>query len=290
MKLADVVFTGGPSLYRAKKDRHPNVHCFPSSVDREAFRARPRHGMHEPADQADLPHPRLGFFGVIDERIDLPLLDAMAQAHPEWQIVMVGPVVKIDPAHVAASMPNIHYLDSAIRAAAGISERLGCLPAAVRAQRVDEIHQPDQNARVHGGREDDRQHADHGRGGALRRYRVPGRDAEEFIAALRKGAGRDRNERAARIERMREVLAQTSWDSTVAAMDQLIEASAIAGSEAAMARAQRRCDGNARADSVRSIVVGAGPTGLERGLPSRRGFAAARAEQHASADGAARSK
>ncbi|MFL5241784.1 MAG: FAD-dependent oxidoreductase [Gemmataceae bacterium] len=108
LKRADVVFTGGPSLYRAKKDRHPNVHCFPSSVDAHHF-GQARSALNEPADQASIPHPRLGFFGVIDERLDLGLLDALAETHPDWQIVLVGPVVKIDPA-VLPRRPNLHYL------------------------------------------------------------------------------------------------------------------------------------------------------------------------------------
>ncbi len=70
---ADVVFTGGSSLYEAKKDRHDNVHCFPSSVDRAHF-AKARVRQFEPADQEDLPRPRLGFYGVIDERFDIELL------------------------------------------------------------------------------------------------------------------------------------------------------------------------------------------------------------------------
>ena len=107
LKLADVVFTGGPSLYRAKKDRHHNAHCFPSSVDAKHF-APAGSGLQEAADQAPLAHPRLGFFGVVDERTDLPLLDALAQSHPDWQIVMVGPVVKIDPANLPRHA-NIHY-------------------------------------------------------------------------------------------------------------------------------------------------------------------------------------
>jgi UDP-galactopyranose mutase len=106
LKLADVVFTGGPSLYRAKKDRHPNVLCFPSSVDAKHFAAAD--GLAEAGDQASLPHPRFGFFGVIDERMDLALLKELAGAHPEWQIAMVGPVVKIDPASLPRN-PNIHY-------------------------------------------------------------------------------------------------------------------------------------------------------------------------------------
>jgi glycosyltransferase involved in cell wall biosynthesis len=107
---ADIVFTGGSSLYEAKKDRHPNVHCFASSVDRCHFiKARAR--QFEPGDQEDLPRPRLGFYGVIDERFDTSLLDAVAAMRPIWSFVMVGPVVKISEADLP-KRPNIHYLGS----------------------------------------------------------------------------------------------------------------------------------------------------------------------------------
>jgi glycosyltransferase involved in cell wall biosynthesis len=104
-KEADLVFTGGPSLYNSKKNRHPSVHCFPSSVDAAHFSGAA--GDHPL--QAQLPHPRLGYCGVIDERINMDLIDAMATAHPDWQIVMVGPVVKIDPTGLPRHA-NIHWL------------------------------------------------------------------------------------------------------------------------------------------------------------------------------------
>jgi UDP-galactopyranose mutase len=104
---ADVVFTGGYSLYEAKKDRHPNIHPFPSSVDRAHF-AQARGVDASPDDQGPIGKPRLGFYGVIDERMDLELIAAVADAHPEWSIVMVGPVVKIDPADLPLRA-NIHY-------------------------------------------------------------------------------------------------------------------------------------------------------------------------------------
>jgi UDP-galactopyranose mutase len=105
---ADLVFTGGSSLYEAKKDRHDNVHCFPSSVDRAHFcKARAR--QFDPADQEDLPRPRLGFYGVIDERFDTELLDQMAAMRPNWSFVMVGPVVKIAEEDLP-KRHNIHYL------------------------------------------------------------------------------------------------------------------------------------------------------------------------------------
>ena len=105
---ADVVFTGGSSLFEAKKDRHPNVHCFPSSVDRAHF-AKARSSPFDPADQEELPRPRLGFYGVIDERFDTDLLDRVAGMRPDWSFLMVGPVVKISEDDLPRR-PNIHYL------------------------------------------------------------------------------------------------------------------------------------------------------------------------------------
>jgi UDP-galactopyranose mutase len=108
LRRADIVFTGGQSLYEAKRDRHSDLHCFPSSVDVPHFR-QARTIAAEPADQKNIPHPRLGYCGVIDERMDLALIEGIAAARPEWHIVMVGPVVKIDPNHLP-KLPNIHYL------------------------------------------------------------------------------------------------------------------------------------------------------------------------------------
>src|SRR5258708_25202445 len=108
MGLADVVFTGGYSLWEAKRNRHPNIQPFPSSVDSLHF-AKARGSCGEPADQAALPWPRLGFYGVIDERMDLGLLAALADARPGWSLVVVGPVVKIDPADLPRRA-NLPYL------------------------------------------------------------------------------------------------------------------------------------------------------------------------------------
>lgn len=105
---ADVVFTGGQRLYEAKRGRHPNVHAAPSSVDTAHFAAARTTDTDAPA-QAHLPRPRLGFYGVIDERLDTTLIGELARRHPEWQVVIVGPVVKIDPATLPQA-PNLHFL------------------------------------------------------------------------------------------------------------------------------------------------------------------------------------
>jgi glycosyltransferase involved in cell wall biosynthesis len=107
-RRADLVFTGGQSLNEAKRSQHHSVHLFPSSVDRAHF-ARARDGLADPDDQQGIPHPRLGFFGVLDERLDLDLLGGVADARPDWHLVIIGPVAKIDPSALPIRS-NVHYL------------------------------------------------------------------------------------------------------------------------------------------------------------------------------------
>lgn len=108
LQRADLVFTGGPSLHAIKRRLNANVHCFPSSVDVAHFRkALDRKIAYVP--HAALPKPRLGFFGVIDERLDIELIAAIADTHPDWQLVLVGPVVKIN-AESLPQRPNICYM------------------------------------------------------------------------------------------------------------------------------------------------------------------------------------
>jgi UDP-galactopyranose mutase len=108
MKRADLVLTGGRSLYEAKRALHPNVQECPSSVDVAHF-ALARRPIQDRDDQKDIPRPRIGFFGVLDERLDRTLLHDVAAKCPGWHFVLVGPVAKIDPRELP-SLPNIHYL------------------------------------------------------------------------------------------------------------------------------------------------------------------------------------
>lgn len=107
---ADVVFTGGQSLYEAKKNLHANIHAFPSSIDKSHF-SKARVASDDPVDQASIPFPRFGFYGVVDERFHISLLDEIAMLKPEWHFIIIGPVVKIDPATLPRRS-NIHYLGS----------------------------------------------------------------------------------------------------------------------------------------------------------------------------------
>ncbi len=246
---ADLVFTGGPSLYRAKKDRHPQAWCFPSSVDANHFSAAKE--TSEAEDQMALPHPRLGYYGVIDERMDLPLIESLAASHPEWQIVMVGPVVKIDPATLPSNS-NIHYYGQ--RSYAALPSYLKgwdvCLMPFAR-NKSTEFISPTKTLEYM----------------AAEKMIVStpitdvaepygdivflGGTPEEFIAACERALTIKPEERAQRQRQMREVLAQTSWASTVERMSELIGG--------AVARKRRT---SAPPRTVRSIVIGAGPTGL----------------------------
>ena len=120
LKRADVVFTGGYSIYEAKRDRHSNIYPFPSSVDASHF-ATARNRLPSPSDQVIVRKPIFGFYGVIDERIDFTLIAALAQVRPQWSFVMVGPIIKVDEDELPKSL-NIHYLGR---------KDCGCLPSYV---------------------------------------------------------------------------------------------------------------------------------------------------------------
>jgi UDP-galactopyranose mutase len=262
LERADLVFTGGVSLYEAKRKRHPRVYCFPSSVDVRHFaqaKAGTR-GVREPADQAGLPRPRLGFFGVIDERLDLEVLDAVAASHPRWQIVMVGPTVKIDPATLP-KRPNIHYLGQRPyeQLPAYLSGWDVCLLPFARNDATRFIS-PTKTLEYM----------------AAERPIVstPIRDVVNtygdivylagtppaFVQACERALAAPASDRKARVAAARTALAMTSWDATVSRMGELIEASGV-GSRARH-RADRTVSPQALPQRVPTLVVGAGPTGL----------------------------
>ena len=275
--LADLVFAGGPSLYQAKRERHANAHCFPSSVDVRHFaRALDRAGSH-PA-QAHIAQPRLGFYGVIDERFDTALIAAVADAHPEWQLVLVGPVIKIDAATLP-QRPNIHYLgqhsyDALPHFLAGWDVCL--LPFALNeatrfisptkvleymaaqlpivSTPIADVAQP------------------YGHVVAI------AADPAAFVADCERALAMDAVQRQAMCAAMGAIVAGTSWDVTAAAMRDLLVATparrsaprfaadaaastalAIGGGGGAKVNPLRSQSG---AQKARTVIIGAGPTGL----------------------------
>ena len=237
---ADLVFTGGPSLYRAKKDRHESVHCFPSSVDAAHFgQARPGAApLAEPADQRELGHPRLGFFGVIDERLDREVVAELAASHPDWQIVMVGPVVKIDPASLPQA-PNLHWLGgkSYDELPAYLAGWDVCLLPFAR-NRSTEFISPTKTLEYFAA---ERPTVSTPITDVAEPYadlvRLGGTPAA-FVAACEDALAADEADRQRRTDAMRAVLAQTSWDATAAAMARLLDASSRESFSAPAAPAQ----------------------------------------------------
>jgi UDP-galactopyranose mutase len=265
LKLADVVFTGGPSLYRAKQNRHPNVHCFPSSVDAGHF-AVARDPACETRQQADLPRPRLGFYGVIDERIDLRLLDDMARAHPEWQIVMVGPVVKIHRGDLPQH-PNLHYFGQQdyMRLPSFLAGWDLCiLPFAEN--RSTEFISPTKTLEYMAA---EKLIVSTPIPDVVEPYRdivYSGKACGEFLAACEQALGASKTDRARRVAKMREILSSTSWDATASAMEELLltavrETRRLPDGVFEPRRASQAAH-TPRVQQPSTVVVGAGPTGL----------------------------
>ena len=225
LEEADVVFTGGPSLYRGVEGRNPNLHCFPSSVDAAHFgsaKGVDDGTLVEPADQADLPHPRLGYFGVVDERMDLPAVRALAEAHPAWQIVMVGPVVKIDPASLPQA-PNLHWLGQ--KPYEELPAYLGGWDVALlpfARNESTEFISPTKTLEYFAAEVPTVSTPITDVAEPYGEIVYLGDTPEAFVAACEAALEADDAERARRTAMMRRVLAQTSWDRTADAMEALL--------------------------------------------------------------------
>lgn len=217
-KMADLVFTGGRSIHNAKRSRHPDTHCFPSSVDAKHFsKVTADHPL-----QAGIARPRLGYCGVIDERINLHLIDAVAQARPDWQLVMVGPTAKIDPA-VLPRRPNIHWLGQ---------QSYEDLPAFISSWDVCMMPFALNEATRYISPTKTLEYMACGRPSVSTSIRdvvepygqlVQIADTPEgFVASCEEILERTREQRAGHAKALAEIVARTSWDSTAQAMAELI--------------------------------------------------------------------
>jgi len=294
LRLSQLVLTGGPRLYDAKRGLHPNVHCLPSSVDAAHFaptrlaraRATPatasEHGELARVRllQGGLPHPRLGFFGVIDERFDHALLAALADARPDWHFLMAGPVVKIDPAALPQAA-NIHWM--------GMQpyERLPFLMAGwdvclmpFALNESTRFISPTKTLEYMAGEKPVVSTPVHDvvalYGDLVRIAATP----DDFLSACEAALAETPSQRAARIGAMRDRVAQTSWDRSAAKVLKLLTVelakretgepvppsavhtlAGIGGTPSAAA-APMAAAGRRGTHHVRHLVIGAGPTGL----------------------------
>ncbi len=275
LQRADIVFTGGPSLYRAKRPLHASVHCFPSSVDARHFAGSRVAGDAAHPLHAGIPSPRLGYYGVIDERFDASLVAAIADAEPTWQLVMVGPVLKVDPASLP-QRPNIHYLGlqsyETLPALLGEWD-VGLIPFAhndstrfISPTKVLEYMAAEKPIVSTGIRDVVDPYA-----GVVAIADHPSDFVEACHAALRESPERAVQRRDA----MRALVEATSWDKTVASMTSLL--AQVAATKAAITADTQSSDlvpGSAANDGtvvdaalgaptfVGCAVIGAGPTGL----------------------------
>jgi UDP-galactopyranose mutase len=247
LRRADLVFTGGKSLYEAKRHRHRNVHLFPSSVDGSHF-ARARQPQPEPDEQQAIERPRLGFVGVIDERFDVELLREVAALRPDWQFVIVGPVAKIDKNTLPVA-PNINYLgprpyEELPRYLAGWDVALLPFVRNETTRFISPTKTPEYLAA--GLPVVSTSIADvvdpYGREGLVR----IADDAETFVAACEEAMGEDAHERQRHVDRF---LTESSWDYTWADMESLLAEAVDRKAEVARSRPSWRFD---------AVVVGAG--------------------------------
>lgn len=259
LDIAGVVFTGGPSLQDAKQPHNPNVICFPSSVDAAHF----AQGRRERDPAARTATPRLGFFGVLDERLDLQLLEALAAAHPEWDIDLVGPVVKIDPA-VLPRAANLHYLgqrtyDDLPMLIAGWDVCL--LPFALNASTA--YISPTKTLEYMAARKPVVSTAVRD---VIRLYADGVHVAvnhDDFIAACASALSERETTRRTRIATQDRLTSATSWDQTADAMAQCIFDAVKVGlsSRAALYLAGAQVVRIEEAP-IQCLILGAGPTGL----------------------------
>lgn len=264
-RRANVVFTGGRSLYEHKRTQHHNVHAFPSSIEAAHF-AKALTPQPDPADQAGIPHPRVGFYGVLDERFDSELIAEVARLRPDVHFVMLGPVVKIDFEDLPQG-PNLHYLGG--KSYGELPAYLAGWDAAMLPFALNESTRfisptktPEYLAagkRVVSTPIRDVVH-DYGDRGLVEIAGTP----EEFAAAVDRALGA--KEDAVWKGAVRAKLASSSWDSTWAAMHNEIERARAAKAAAAAKRSvplevvSVRATMNTR-ENYDYLVVGAGFAG-----------------------------
>jgi UDP-galactopyranose mutase len=265
LKRADVVFTGGPSLYRAKRTRHHNVRCFPSSVDGNHFRRARDCGDEHPLQQA-LAKPRLGYFGVIDERLDMGLIEQLADATSHWQVCMVGPVVKIDPKQLP-QRPNLHYFGQ--QAYEDLPRFIAGWDVCLQPFALNESTRFISPTKTLEYMAAERPIVSTPITDVVEPY---GRivhiadGPEKFIEECRRALAMSDGERTSRVDLMRQTVANTSWDQTAEQMYELVETCVRTRSFQTLPVVKESATPSTgvvtSSGEYSTVIIGAGPTGL----------------------------
>lgn len=108
LEVADVVFCGGRKMRDKRLRVNPNSYFYGTGVDCRHFGSAQSATLAVDPEIAELDGPILGYFGVVDERIDYELLATLADADPSWHVVIVGPWTKVDPAEFPRRR-NLHW-------------------------------------------------------------------------------------------------------------------------------------------------------------------------------------
>jgi glycosyltransferase involved in cell wall biosynthesis len=220
LKRADVVFTGGVSLGKAKAAHHGNVHAFPSGVDAAHYAQALAEETKVPPDLDALPRPRIGFFGVIDERTDLELLRRSSELRPQYQFVMLGPVVKIDPAELPR-VENLHYLgQKQYRELPGYVKGFDVCMMPFALNDATKFISPTKTLEYMAAHKPIVSTPVADVVGSYAEAVAICRTAEEFVAAIDRALAETPQQREDRITREKQILERNSWDAIAERMDQ----------------------------------------------------------------------
>ena len=223
LKRADVVFTGGVSLGKAKAQKHGNVHAFPSGVDAAHYAQALDRATKIPDDLVAIPGPRVGFFGVIDERTDTELLRRAAELRPQWSFVMLGPVVKIDPADLP-QLPNLHFLgQKQYRDLPGYVKGFDVCMMPFALNDATKFISPTKTLEYMAAHKPIVSTPVADVVGSYSEAVAIARTPEEFVAAIDRALAETPDQREKRVSRERQILERNSWDSIAERMDQKME-------------------------------------------------------------------
>ena len=112
IKHVDAVIVVSQKLYDAKRALHPRTYLVPNGVDFDAYTAA-LSDPQLPPELARIPSPRIGYSGLIGDRLNLSMLYELALAKPQWSLVFMGEARLSQQANTWLALlrlPNVHYL------------------------------------------------------------------------------------------------------------------------------------------------------------------------------------